>query len=230
MLFVKVWRLEVGACLSTRLLSIKTRLADAPADRHLKKWLPCTSRIPDPTSMIVRTQAGLAPLSEPLGPVPLYFFFLVAGSIGSAHRSSHGLALEQFQFAIVPTVVCSNSVDTVTPIAMSSEYRIQRPYVLATLPRPLDHTDGKIVAREVYGQLDGQRKRKRTELAVGVDGETTSIYDVRENICTQILLCDMVIQALTEAGIGFAANHVLSYPPSRVVHLPALLHQNPSLW
>ncbi|KFA77489.1 hypothetical protein S40288_04243 [Stachybotrys chartarum IBT 40288] len=61
---------------------------------------------------------------------------------------------------------------------MSSEYRIQRPYVLATLPRPLDHTDGRIVAREVYGQLDGQRKRKRTELVVGVDGETTSIYDV----------------------------------------------------
>ncbi|KAH6603703.1 hypothetical protein Trco_008478 [Trichoderma cornu-damae] len=61
---------------------------------------------------------------------------------------------------------------------MASEYRIHKPYVLATLPKPLDHTRGDIVAREVYGQRDGQKKRKRTELVVGVDGETTSIYDV----------------------------------------------------
>lgn len=50
--------------------------------------------------------------------------------------------------------------------------------MLAALPRPLDHTGGQIVAKEVYGQRDGQRK-KRTELAVGIDGETASIYDVR---------------------------------------------------
>ncbi|PNY26269.1 Uncharacterized protein TCAP_03805 [Tolypocladium capitatum] len=61
---------------------------------------------------------------------------------------------------------------------MASEYRIHRPYVLASLPRPLDQTDGRIVAREVYGQRDGQKKRRRTELVVGVDGETASIYDV----------------------------------------------------
>ncbi|KAI5457622.1 hypothetical protein BGZ63DRAFT_493650 [Mariannaea sp. PMI_226] len=61
---------------------------------------------------------------------------------------------------------------------MASEYRIHKPSVLATLPRPLDHTEGRIVAREVYGQRDGQGKRKRTELAIGVDGETASIYDV----------------------------------------------------
>lgn len=60
---------------------------------------------------------------------------------------------------------------------MASEYRIHKPYVLATLPRPLDHTAGNIVAKEVYGQRDGQR-RKRTELAVGIDGEAVSIYDV----------------------------------------------------
>ncbi|KAI8668148.1 hypothetical protein NCS55_00839200 [Fusarium keratoplasticum] len=61
---------------------------------------------------------------------------------------------------------------------MASEYRIHKPYVLAALPRPLDHTEGRIVAREVYGLRDGQKKRKRTELVVGVDGETASIYDV----------------------------------------------------
>lgn len=61
---------------------------------------------------------------------------------------------------------------------MASEYKIHRPYVLATLPRPLDHSDGRIVAREVYGQRDGMKKKKRVELAVGVDGENASIYDV----------------------------------------------------
>ncbi|EGX87880.1 hypothetical protein CCM_09503 [Cordyceps militaris CM01] len=61
---------------------------------------------------------------------------------------------------------------------MAAEYKIHRPLVLATLPRPLDHTNGSIVAREVYGQKDGSKKRKRTELVVGIDGENTSIYDV----------------------------------------------------
>ncbi|KAG5981906.1 hypothetical protein E4U55_002547 [Claviceps digitariae] len=61
---------------------------------------------------------------------------------------------------------------------MASDYKIHRPYVLAALPRPLDHTDGRIVAREVYGQRNGEKKRKRMELVVGVDGETASIYDI----------------------------------------------------
>jgi hypothetical protein len=61
---------------------------------------------------------------------------------------------------------------------MASEYKIHKPYVVATLPRPLDHTDGRIVAREVYGQREGQKKRKRTELAIGVDGENASVYDI----------------------------------------------------
>ncbi|PQK08080.1 hypothetical protein BB8028_0001g01590 [Beauveria bassiana] len=61
---------------------------------------------------------------------------------------------------------------------MTAEYKIHRPFVLATLPRPLDHTKGNIIAREVYGQKDGFKKRKRTELVVGIDGENASIYDV----------------------------------------------------
>ncbi|KAI9158993.1 hypothetical protein HJFPF1_06998 [Paramyrothecium foliicola] len=65
---------------------------------------------------------------------------------------------------------------------MASEYKIHRPYIVSALPRPLDHTDGRIVAREVYGQREGQKKRKRTELAVGVDGETASIYDVSTDL------------------------------------------------
>lgn len=62
---------------------------------------------------------------------------------------------------------------------MASEYKLHKPYTLASLPRPLDHTGGRIVTREVYGQRQSQNKKKRTELVVGVDGEITSIYDVR---------------------------------------------------
>ncbi|CEJ91835.1 hypothetical protein VHEMI07523 [[Torrubiella] hemipterigena] len=61
---------------------------------------------------------------------------------------------------------------------MASDFKLHRPYVLATLPRPLDHTDGNIVVREVYGQRADIKKKKRTELAVGIDGENASIYDV----------------------------------------------------
>ena len=68
-------------------------------------------------------------------------------------------------------------------VAMASEYKLHKPYALAALPRPLDHTGGRIVAREVYGQRQGQNKKKRTELVVGVDGEITSIYDVCNSCC-----------------------------------------------
>ncbi|PHH59163.1 hypothetical protein CDD81_3679 [Ophiocordyceps australis] len=61
---------------------------------------------------------------------------------------------------------------------MASEYRIHRPYVLASLPPPLDSSGGRTVAREVYGQRNGLKRRKRTELVVGIDGEAASIYDV----------------------------------------------------
>lgn len=106
---------------------------------------------------------------------PLYFFFVRPSRIGriekklrSSNCSDCGRRDQHHTTLFVPA-----------HIAMAAEYRIHRPYVLATLPRPLDHTKGSIVAREVYGQKDGSKKRKRTELVVGIDGENTSIYDVR---------------------------------------------------
>ncbi|KAI0597540.1 hypothetical protein F4775DRAFT_559608 [Biscogniauxia sp. FL1348] len=62
---------------------------------------------------------------------------------------------------------------------MASHFQIQKPYVLNTLPRPLDPTTGRYVVGEVYGSKPGSRKRKRrTELTVGIDGEAVNIYDV----------------------------------------------------
>ncbi|XXH04327.1 hypothetical protein Hte_010741 [Hypoxylon texense] len=60
---------------------------------------------------------------------------------------------------------------------MASHFQIQKPYVLATLPRPLDPTTGRYVVSEVYGSAPGSRKRKRHELAVGIDGEAVNIYN-----------------------------------------------------
>ncbi|RCI17292.1 hypothetical protein L249_2466 [Ophiocordyceps polyrhachis-furcata BCC 54312] len=57
---------------------------------------------------------------------------------------------------------------------MANDYKIHRPYVLASLPRPLDPKKGRIVARELYR---GNGK-KRNEIAVGIDGENASLYDV----------------------------------------------------
>ncbi|KAI1639179.1 hypothetical protein F4809DRAFT_175107 [Biscogniauxia mediterranea] len=62
---------------------------------------------------------------------------------------------------------------------MASHFQVQKPYVLNTLPRPLDPATGRYVVGEVYGSKPGSRKRKRrTELTVGIDGEAVNIYDV----------------------------------------------------
>ncbi|KAI3320432.1 hypothetical protein HD806DRAFT_232418 [Xylariaceae sp. AK1471] len=63
---------------------------------------------------------------------------------------------------------------------MASQFQVQKPYVLTTLPRPLDPTTGAYVVGEVYGYAPGskKRKRRRAELTVGIDGEAINIYDV----------------------------------------------------
>ncbi|CAK7266335.1 hypothetical protein SEPCBS57363_002041 [Sporothrix epigloea] len=61
---------------------------------------------------------------------------------------------------------------------MASNFHIQKPYVLASLPRSLAQVDGKSVVGEVFGQRPGVKKRRRAELAVGIDGESANIYDI----------------------------------------------------
>ncbi|KAE9370294.1 hypothetical protein N431DRAFT_378464 [Stipitochalara longipes BDJ] len=61
---------------------------------------------------------------------------------------------------------------------MSSRFSVQKPYVVASLPRPIDPANGSYVVGEVYGGVPGSKKRKRSELAVGIDGEGVNLYDV----------------------------------------------------
>jgi len=60
---------------------------------------------------------------------------------------------------------------------MSDQSLLEAPFALASLPKPYDATNGRSFAAPVYG-LRGQRWRKRSEIAVTVDGDGISIYNV----------------------------------------------------
>ncbi|KAG9243709.1 hypothetical protein BJ878DRAFT_442864 [Calycina marina] len=61
---------------------------------------------------------------------------------------------------------------------MSSKLAIQKPYVVAKLPKPIGLKKGRYVVGEVHGGALTSKKRKRSELAVGVDGEGVNLYDI----------------------------------------------------
>ncbi|ROV89277.1 hypothetical protein VSDG_09084 [Cytospora chrysosperma] len=62
---------------------------------------------------------------------------------------------------------------------MAATFNIQKPYVLTSLPRPLNQQgEPSYQVGDVWGQQQGSKKRKRSELAVGIDGEALNLYDV----------------------------------------------------
>ncbi|OIW22791.1 hypothetical protein CONLIGDRAFT_638043 [Coniochaeta ligniaria NRRL 30616] len=64
---------------------------------------------------------------------------------------------------------------------MASNFHIQKPYVLATLPTPLQRpeTPGRCLVGVVFGQRPKTLKRsRRPELAIGIDGDAANLYDV----------------------------------------------------
>jgi hypothetical protein len=65
-------------------------------------------------------------------------------------------------------------------IEMAAKLQIHAPYVLHALPRPLDRSDGlgRYFSGEVFGQKQGGKRKKRTELAVAIDGVAVYLYDV----------------------------------------------------
>jgi hypothetical protein len=64
---------------------------------------------------------------------------------------------------------------------MSFDKEIGSPFTLASLPRPINTTGGRTQAAGVCS-ISGSKKRKRTEIAVGVDGEGVLIYSVSFNL------------------------------------------------
>ncbi|EME47653.1 hypothetical protein DOTSEDRAFT_86098 [Dothistroma septosporum NZE10] len=55
---------------------------------------------------------------------------------------------------------------------------IEEPYIIAALSKPLDAGHGRVIAACVHS-ITGARKRKRHEVAIGVDGESVSIYNTQ---------------------------------------------------
>lgn len=60
---------------------------------------------------------------------------------------------------------------------MSSDQPIGAPFTLASLSKPISSTNGQVHAAGICS-VSGIKKRKRTEIAVGVDGEGVSLYSV----------------------------------------------------
>ncbi|KAM7193790.1 hypothetical protein V8F20_008265 [Naviculisporaceae sp. PSN 640] len=63
---------------------------------------------------------------------------------------------------------------------MASNLQIHKPYVIKALPRPLDRVSGpgRHHVGEVFGQKQGCKKRKRSELSVAIDGDSVHLYDI----------------------------------------------------
>ncbi|KAK4178022.1 hypothetical protein QBC36DRAFT_325781 [Triangularia setosa] len=63
---------------------------------------------------------------------------------------------------------------------MASKLQIHTPYVLTTLASPFadSHGPGRHIPGEVFGQKQGLKRRKRSELAVAIDGVAVGIYDI----------------------------------------------------
>jgi hypothetical protein len=62
------------------------------------------------------------------------------------------------------------------PQMMTSSYSIETPVTLLALPGPASG----IRAGPVQS-ISGSRKRKRTEIVLGSDGQSVNIYDVRDD-------------------------------------------------
>lgn len=107
----------------------------------------------------------------------------------------------------------STAVELLTFYAMATAFSIGSPTVITTLPRPIDRSNGRYVVSDVHGGNRGSRKRKRAELAVGVDGEGLSIYDVRE----------IISNGPTVANPQYRQSHQSLSLPMRYLRSPHLL-------
>ena len=56
---------------------------------------------------------------------------------------------------------------------------MEAPYAIASLPKPLDSAHGRVQTAPAHS-IRGSKKRKRHEIAVGIDGEGVNVYNVNK--------------------------------------------------
>ena len=96
---------------------------------------------------------------------------------------------------------------------------MEAPYTFVSLPDPLDKECGRITASPVYG-LRGARKRKRHEVAVGIDGEGVNLY----NVFRPIPMRDAMTVLNKVAGPNTIAHHLIRSPAAVIPLLSTVLH------
>lgn len=96
---------------------------------------------------------------------------------------------------------------------------LQEPFTLAEFPKNLIAPNGDILVADVYG-LVGARKKKRSELAVALDNDSVSLYDVRFND-------NLEEQLLTETDFRFDQQS-LSHPTLSHLRQSLLAHRTHS--
>lgn len=104
---------------------------------------------------------------------------------------------------------------------MASNFRIQKPYVLTALPRPIESSCDHYVVGDVYGQQQGSKRKRRSELAVGINGEATNIYDVGLMHAALPLL---LLLLTSRTGSKLPPHHFLPYSSAVDFYMPSLLN------
>ena len=66
---------------------------------------------------------------------------------------------------------------------MASSFSIQEPYAVAALP-----SNGAFKLAEVAYETRSRKRKRSSEVVVGIDGDAANIYNVRPNTATSIVL------------------------------------------
>lgn len=101
---------------------------------------------------------------------------------------------------------------------------LETPYVLATLPKPLDSKYGRIQSAPVHS-IRGSKKRKRQEIVAGIDGESVNIYDVTASKAMRLLLYSLTNHTDSQP----ATHNILRLASANIPLLPTMLSLHPRI-
>lgn len=104
---------------------------------------------------------------------------------------------------------------------------VQNEHTLISLPQTLSTAQGRYHIVPVYGWENASRKRKRSELAVGIDGEGVNIYNV---FLPPIMSLPLRLPC-ADAAVGgeSPAGNVIRPPSSSVLYLSTMLDKTATI-